>query len=317
MNVQLSEGASLIKMMPNSRQPITKSRFTTVLRGEQVSYETSFEANDQSTSWYHVNILPVNDETNQVLGAIICSEDISQRKTTEIERDKMTTDLMVHNKNLEQFSYIVSHNLRAPVANILGLAGLINNANLSGADFKKCVDGLVQSVNKLDDVIIDLNYILQARRNINEKKEMVRFSVLVSDICAIISELIEKEQVSIRTHFEADSMFTVKSYLHSIFLNLITNSIKYRDPAVATVIDISSRQTANRIIVTFRDNGLGIDMEVHKDKIFGLYKKFHMHKEGKGMGLYMVKTQVEILGGTISIKSEVNKGTEFVLDFEK
>ena len=79
---------------------------------------------------------------------------------------------------------------------------------------------------------------------------------------------------------------------------------------------ISSKKVDNKFFITFRDNGLGIDLVRNSDKIFGLYKRFHSHTEGKGMGLFMVKTQVETLGGKISVKSEVGKGTEFLIEFD-
>jgi len=184
-------------------------------------------------------------------------------------------------------------------------------------DFKKCMDGLILSVKKLDRVIIDLNHILQVRREVNEKKETVKFSRLTKDIMASISNLIEKENISIRANFiEINEFFTIKSYLNSIFYNLILNSIKYRNPQNEAVIEVSSRKENGKLYISFKDNGLGIDLEANGSRIFGLYKRFHNHVEGKGMGLYMVKTQTELLGGKISVKSEVNQGTEFLLEFD-
>ena len=72
----------------------------------------------------------------------------------------------------------------------------------------------------------------------------------------------------------------------------------------------------NHVELTFTDNGMGINLKKNGDQVFGLYKRFHDNIEGKGMGLFMVKTQVETLGGKISIRSEVNKGTEFLIELE-
>jgi signal transduction histidine kinase len=146
---------------------------------------------------------------------------------------------------------------------------------------------------------------------------MVRFSDLVEDIKMSIHSLMEKEKVIIRTDFaEVENFFTLKSYLNSIFFNLISNSIKYRSKDFAPVIEIESKIVKEKVLIKFSDNGLGIDVANNGSKIFGLYKKFHNHVDGKGMGLYMVKTQTEILGGKISVASEVNKGTEFMLEFD-
>ena len=103
--------------------------------------------------------------------------------------------------------------------------------------------------------------------------------------------------------------------MYSVFYNLVSNSIKYRQAGLLPVIEIKSYLINDKIEIHYTDNGLGIDMKKRSDQVFGLYKRFHNHKEGKGMGLFMVKTQVEALGGKISIESEVNKGTTFIIQF--
>ena len=112
-------------------------------------------------------------------------------------------------------------------------------------------------------------------------------------------------------------MFTTRSYLYSIFYNLISNSIKYRNPDIPTVISIKSQKAGNKIELRFKDNGKGIDLDKNGQNIFGLYKRFDNSVEGKGMGLYIVKTQVTTLGGTIQIESQPGKGTEFTLLFPR
>jgi len=82
------------------------------------------------------------------------------------------------------------------------------------------------------------------------------------------------------------------------------------------VIEIRSAMNGKNIVLFFKDNGLGFDTNKNQNQIFGLYKRFHSHVEGKGLGLFMVKSQVESLGGKISVNSEINKGTEFKIEFE-
>ncbi|MGZ4100022.1 MAG: sensor histidine kinase, partial [Bacteroidia bacterium] len=107
---------------------------------------------------------------------------------------------------------------------------------------------------------------------------------------------------------------SVKSYVHSIFYNLISNSIKYRKPDKALVITIKSEVNKERIMISFKDNGIGIDLIKHGDKIFGLYSRFHLNIEGKGMGLFMIKTEAESLGGNITVKSKPGEGAEFIVE---
>jgi len=255
-------------------------------------------------------------EGNQSL-VVVSHQDISERKFAEFERSKVAKDLIQRNKDLEQFAYIVSHNLRAPVANILGLISIQDTPILSPQEKKDLNKGLLESVNKLDDIVKDLNQILQVSTSLNERNEEVEFSQLVEDIKISIKNLIELNVIEIGYNFsEINTFNTLKSYIYSIFYNLITNSIKYRQAEIPCIIKIESHLLDQKLQLIFTDNGLGIDLEKQGDQVFGLYKRFHPHVEGKGLGLFMVKAQVEKLGGKISVKSEVNKGAEFKIEFE-
>jgi PAS domain S-box-containing protein len=243
-------------------------------------------------------------------------QDVTDRKLADIERKKMVNDLMARNNDLEQFAYIISHNLRAPVANIIGASTALNDIDVSDEEKEILNNAINTSVMKLDDVVQDLNHILQVKSNINETKETVSFTDLVEDIKTSIQNLVIRGGVSIKCDFsEFNDFLTIKSYMYSIFYNLITNSVKYCQTHSPCEIQIQSLIVKNTLQLIFTDNGLGINLEKKGDQIFGLYKRFHENTEGKGMGLYMVKTQVEILGGKISIKSEENVGTEFIIEF--
>ena len=243
-------------------------------------------------------------------------QDITDRKLAEIERLGMVNELTQRNKDLEQFAYIVSHNLRAPIANILGAAQELMHPGMGGEEREFLVRGLYDSVKRMDNVVKDLNLILQIKREINERKGLVSFADLVYDIQLSIKTLIDKENAEIRCDFSAVSeLVTLKSYLYSIFYNLISNSIKYRQPTVPPLIEIKSALNGVKVELLFRDNGMGIDLRKRGDQVFGLYKRFHPDIEGKGIGLFIIKSQVEILGGKISVTSEVNKGTEFKIEF--
>src|SRR5215213_417157 len=233
------------------------------------------------------------------------------------QKEKMTTDLIQRNKDLEQFTYIISHNLRAPVANIIGLSYRLQQTGLPDELRSQIGAGLSTSVSKLDEVIRDLNDILKIRQKVDESKQLINFTKFASDIQLSIEKMIENEKAVILWDFtQAEEIITIKSYLHSIFFNLISNSLKYRQPTVAPMIKITSQKIDGKIVLLFEDNGIGIDLSTAREHVFGLYKRFHTDRaEGKGMGLYMVKTQVESMGGKISISSEVNAGTQFRIEF--
>ncbi len=248
-------------------------------------------------------------------GLSVYFKDITERKRAEAERAVMTADIIRRNQDLEQFSYIVSHNLRGPVANIMGIASELESGSNTAQLEKLLKEGLSVSARRLDEVIIDLNGILQLRKNIGASREPVCLQQLVDAITDSIMDIVRLENATISTDFSAVSeLFSVKSYLYSIFYNLITNSIKYRQAELDPVIEIRSERHLDKVTLTFQDNGLGIDLDTKRDQVFRLYKRFHAHVEGRGVGLYMVRAQAEMLGGSIGIASEVGRGTTITLE---
>ena len=285
-----------------------------VTRGETVNYELSIIQTNGMVKWYDVRWLNVKDSDNQNRGFILANKEITEAKNAALEREKITADLIQHNKDLEQFTYILSHNLRAPVANILGLADMLNEHDLDAAAKMEIFNRVTVSTKKIDSVIKDLHHILQAREMVNEKKEKVYFDEVIEAIETSIHNIIVNEKVQLECSFDStDSLFTIRSYLYSIFYNLISNSIKFHRYGVAPIISISSQKLKDQIILTFKDNGKGIDLARHAEHLFGLYKRFDTSVEGKGMGLFMVKTQVEALGGSINIQSKPGEGTGFTI----
>ncbi|MHA4894360.1 sensor histidine kinase [Pedobacter sp. PWIIR3] len=251
------------------------------------------------------------------IGLSIYFKNINERKLADIERTNMVNDILQRNKELEQFSYIVSHNLRAPVANISGLANELNQENLSESEVADLSKHLINSAGKLDSVIIDLNNILNTKRDISEIKENVVLSVIVNDILKDLLSPVQVPEVTVEMNVDAwNSIWTIKSYFYSIFYNLISNSIKYSRADIPVMIKIKTGETPKEKMVVFEDNCLGIDLDKYGDELFGLYKRFHQHVEGKGMGLFMVKTQLDNLGGKIDVQSEVNVGTTFQISFK-
>ena len=258
-----------------------------------------------------------NSENKKIIRIHGILQDITERKAAEEMRENLTQDLIQRNRELEQFTFMLSHDLRAPIANIMGFAETLQLENMSAQDQKSCLTGLSISVQRLDTIIKDINTILKVKGDINAKKETVYFSKIVADIVQGMGNIIHDNQIRFQTDFSAlDKIHSIKIYFHSIFFNLISNSIKYRNTQVKSLIKIKSALKGEMLILTFNDNGLGLDANAQAG-IFKLYKRFHTHIEGRGMGLFMVKTQIESLGGTVNVKSEINKGTKFTLLFPK
>lgn len=318
LNKTLVTGTNAIEYFSKERQAFMRKKSLEAIAGKSINHEVKYPQNNGTSRWYFIRFYPVYNFEKKVFGVVLALNDVTERKISELYRQKITHELLQRNKTQEQFTYIVSHNLRSPVANILGVSKLLQDGDLSDEEKNDLMKNLAISAQKLDDVIVDLSQILNATKSLKENEETVKFSDLVKDLEANLNPLINGNQIEISVNFTMiDELVTVKSYMNSIFYNLISNSIKYRRKDIPTIIEVKSCYKNNVLQLSFKDNGMGIDMEKKGDQVFGLYKRFHKSVEGRGMGLFMVKTQVETLGGKISIASKVNEGTEFLIEFEQ
>ncbi|MEO8884846.1 MAG: PAS domain-containing sensor histidine kinase [Mucilaginibacter sp.] len=310
-NKKLKVGASAFSYFPKQRKPIIKKMLQRVYNGETAEYETCYLINGVE-QWYEARWISVINNQQVIIGVILTLQNITGKKLADLERDKITADLVQRNKDLEQFTYIVSHNLRAPVANIRGLSNLLNGYEPGEMDAAETLQALSYSVNNLDKVIIDLNSILQISKQVNDTIEPILLTELVDEVQLGISEMVRKNKVVITCNFEAiDRIYSLKGYIYSIFQNMVINSIKYRRTDIRPEINISSQVEGDKVHIFFKDNGKGIDLDKNASHLFGLYKRFDTSVEGKGMGLFMVKLQAESLGGNVTVKSKLNEGTEF------
>jgi PAS domain S-box-containing protein len=313
---KLETGSEGPAFLPKERMAVIEQSIGRVIKNNEiVTYETFYSMEDGSMEWFGVKWIGVVGEKGDNVGVILTFKNITGKKQYEKERSKITAELVQRNRDLEEYAYIVSHNLRAPVANIIGLSNILSTAEADIDDIKGPLHALSVSADNLDKVVIDMNQILQVGRRANDKFEWVSFASVIEDIREDIHGMIAPDKVTIKSNFDrSDKLWSQKSFLHNIFLNLITNAIKYRRDGHNPVITIQSMLAKNIVTLTFKDNGKGIDLEKHGQQIFGLYKRFDKHTEGKGMGLFMVKTQVESLGGRISVQSTPGKGTKFTIE---
>jgi len=235
-----------------------------------------------------------------------------QNENLELEVAKRTKELVEYNHQLEQFAFITAHNLRAPVARILGLGQLLGLAKGNQEDKDQIYPKLIHTAKEIDGVVKDLNTILELKKNNESYITRIDLDAEISMIKNNLEREIATTQTSITTDFtQVGSIHTVKPYLDSILYNLVSNAIKYRHADRKPIIHIKTTRGENETCLSVTDNGLGIDMTHSRSKLFTLYSRFHNHVEGKGMGLYLVKTQLIAMGGRIEVESEVGKGTIF------
>jgi signal transduction histidine kinase len=253
----------------------------------------------------------LQEQNKQIAAQAANLEQMVKERTRDLEAT--IKGLNSHNKDLQQFSYIVSHNIRSPITQILGLISIFNVNQLDDPLNMEILKNLQKSAANLDQVIKDLNIIISTRQSLDALKEKVDLEEIMRQVLIGLEANIAATQASIQYDFTLQPiLYTVRGYMHSILHNLVSNAIKYRAENRPPHIVVSSDQLGDFCCLTVADNGLGIDLaSTDTYKIFGLYQRMHTHTEGKGLGLYLVKTQVESLGGTIGVESQLGVGTVF------
>ncbi|WP_293871518.1 PAS domain S-box protein [Flavobacterium sp.] len=267
--------------------------------------------------WVNFSMIPVTDKDGEHSHWISIQRDVTLEKEKEKEREQLIRELTQNNNDLKQFSYITSHNLRAPLSNLTGLLNLIEDIPIENPELKEIITGFSKSTHLLNETINDLVKVIIIKDNPSIHKEKVLIKEIFENVFNQLSFLISVHKPILKIDLEDIAILDInKSYLESIFLNLLTNAIKYREHTRQLKVSIATKIENDTIIITFKDNGIGIDLIKNKDKIFGLYQRFHNYTDSKGLGLYLVKSQVESMGGTISVNSTVGKGTTFTIIFK-
>ena len=278
--------------------------------------ETLTKKKNKEEYWVRFSMIPIYNSDNELSHWISIQKDVTEERKQEKEKEQLIRELTQNNKDLKQFSYITSHNLRAPLSNLIGLLNLIEDIPINDSELLEIINGFKKSTHLLNETINDLVKIIVIKDKISIQKENVTINEVVEHVFSQLKFQIEQSKPILKLNFdEADTIYTNKAYLESILINLLTNSIKYKSETKKLKISITIKKTNNSTILKFKDNGIGIDLKRNSEHIFGLYQRFHDYPDSKGLGLYLVKSQIESLGGTIAIESEVNKGTEFTLTF--
>ncbi len=275
-----------------------------------ISFENRFTKNTGEHVWLEWNATPVKETGN--LFAIARDKTLARKQ--EEKQQLMLTELKTKNKQLENYAYIASHNLRSPVANIFTLANFLKETKLE-KEQQEYADLIQNCAQTLTKTMEDLISAVQVNQSTNLKIKHVSFEKTCEKVLKQLSGELLSSNALVNTNFkEIRCIEYSETYMHSIFLNLISNAIKYRSSKRPPLINIESRRSQDSIQLIFKDNGSGIDLERHKNKIFGFRKTFHNNNDARGFGLFMTKSQVEALNGKISVDSEPEKGTTFTID---
>lgn len=271
--------------------------------------------NNNEFIWVEDYISPILDENGEIKELYGSIKDVTILKNKEKELERLLNELSNKYNELMQFNYIVSHNLRSPIANIIGLSNVMSLPNVTKEEKIEIIENIKHASIKLDELVKDLSVVLSTRSAINTRKEKVNVGHVLNNIIETLKTQISESNGELRIDIsqDANELYTIKSYLESILYNLVNNALKYKTRYHKPIITVSTKKVEDGMIIVVADNGIGIDMEAHGTNVFGLYKRFNMEVEGKGLGLYMTKTQVEVIGGKITLESKLDMGTTFTI----
>jgi PAS domain S-box-containing protein len=303
---------------PEDAEPILKSIFA-VINGAETNWKEEYRYQKADGTFADVvdRGFVIRDGEGRAIRMVGAMHDISERKKALKEMKRVTDDLYKHNRELHEFGYIVSHNLRSPVANIMGIASLMEMEAGDPETINYCINNLKSSISRLDEVIKDLSKILSSTdSSVDLITEQLDLAEMLRNIQTDLTEKIARSHTRINLVPDTFLIYSHKAYIYSIFFNLVSNAIKYKSER-SPLIDICISEEAAMINIKFTDNGCGIDLERHGDELFKPYKRFHTHIEGKGLGLFLVKSHVEALGGEISVVSKPGTGTTFTICLPK
>jgi len=229
----------------------------------------------------------------------------------------LNRDLVEQNIRLEQFNFITAHNLRGPIASLKGLINIFPKLeDEESRELLKRIDGCSD---RLFEIVKDLTLVLGIRGGAQGIMEPVHLKHELLITFDSLREAIQSKNVLIDySNFDEQATISgVRTYVQSIFYNLLNNAIKYSRDQGQPTIEITCRLEDNKVKIMVRDNGIGIDMRYAEGKIFQLYQRFNTHTQGKGLGLFLVKSEVDTLEGTITVESGLNVGTTFFLEFNQ
>lgn len=252
----------------------------------------------------NVQLMELTEELRQ--NSLLVSVQMEEIKT-------LNAQLSDSNDRMKEFTYAISHDLKTPLTS-LKISSAFLQENSEGLEVPVYKAILQRSVNRLDKTIHSLIEILDMQ---NKDKQVIRNVYFAS----IFREAIEEYQQNIKdtgavikTRFEASTIDYIEIYLQSLMHNLLSNSLKYRDPQRPLIIEVETLPASGGAKLIFKDTGTGMDLNLIRNRLFQPFNRFSSLQEGKGIGLYLVKGMVESNGGTVKVDSTPGEGTTFTFN---
>ncbi len=273
---------------------------------------TSFEDFfPQLSMWLNIMVHP------SLQGVKLYISNVTEKKVNEARMTELLELTLHQNKRLQNFAHIVSHNLRSHSNNINTLIEYFK-LDFPHLQSENIVEMLTNSASKLTDTVENLAQVSKLTRSHSDDLEEANLSDRLNNALSVVAPDVIKCGVKVLNEVDPSlQVRVIPAYLDNILLNLLTNAIKYRDDQKEPMILLRATANDHFVILTVEDNGLGIDLQRHERKIFGMYKTFHNHPDSRGIGLFITKNQVEAMGGFIEVESTPQKGSVFTVSLQR
>lgn len=268
--------------------------------------------------WALLSVSLVKNEDNEPIYFISQITDISVQKSATWHMEFLMNVIKGQNENLKDFAHIATHDIRTHVGNLCSITEFLEDELRELLSANENYKMLKDSLDNLKETIVNLNSIrLNKPKKFNALNQLVLYQYIENAIYNV-SAIAKKEKCRIVNKVDKDlKVMGIEAYLDSIILNFLTNAIKYKSKERLPIIELTSTVEAEYVVLNIRDNGLGIDLNAHYDKLFTLNGTFHEHHDSRGVGLYITKSHIESIGGKIKVESKVNEGTCFSVYFLK
>ncbi|WP_236262892.1 PAS domain-containing sensor histidine kinase [Aggregatimonas sangjinii] len=306
-------------LYPKEHAQISRNEDLAVMdsRTPMIGQETTSVKEDGTSTTFLTSKIPLFDIDNAVTGLVGISMDITELKQKEEDLKNLMKVTTEQNNKLINFAHIVSHNLRSHSANFSMLLGFLESEK-DAEERKSILSMLVTASDNLLETLENLNDVVSINTNTSLNKTPVVLRDRIEKIGENLSAFLQNNNAKVINRVSDEvSVSVIPAYLDSILMNFITNGIKYKEPTRDPVIELWVIKSKNSTVLSIKDNGLGIDLKKHGEKLFGMYKTFHSNPDARGIGLYITKNQIEAMNGKVTATSEVGKGTTFNIFFNE
>ncbi|WP_026462002.1 PAS domain-containing protein [Adhaeribacter aquaticus] len=297
---------------------------TTVIWENALQQATDFQMEhrlvnaDGTYRWHLSRGIPMKNDTGEVAMWVGTNTDIHEQKIAQQNLIAINNELTKRNDDLDRFVYTASHDLKLPIINMGSIfEELVANCEFTDPDNVKLIQMFHKSLEQIHTTITDLSEIAKIQKNIDAETEEINVPELLEEVKLSIQEMIKTAGATILTDFTGCPKINFsRANLRSILYNLVSNAIKYASPERLPVVKISITPQDDYNVLSVQDNGLGLNLDQHQNKLFQMFKRFHNHVPGTGLGLYIINRIMQNNNGYVQVESKENEGSTFRVYFK-